>query len=113
MLPKVLMTRFLKHRYPTPERPPVLCTQPGEQIRSVLLSTYIEDPPPKKKVAASTLFHLDRKKRVFFVYLFAAGVVFFGLTFTWWECCGLSFFLHKPTELALSFLFSFCVCFCL
>ena len=35
-----------------------------------------------------------------------------GLTFTWWECCGLCQ-RHKPTELAHSFLFCTCVCFCL
>ena len=36
-----------------------------------------------------------------------------GLTFTWWECCGLCFWL-KPTELAHSFFFlCSCVCFCL
>ena len=34
------------------------------------------------------------------------------LTFTWWGCCGL-YFLHKPTELAHSFLFCSCVYFCL
>ena len=36
----------------------------------------------------------------------------FGLTFTWWGCCGLCFW-HKPTELAHSFLFRSCACFCL
>ena len=36
----------------------------------------------------------------------------FLLTFTWWGCYGLSFW-HKPTELAHSFLFISCVCFCL
>ena len=36
----------------------------------------------------------------------------FLLTFTWWGCYGLSFW-HKPTELARSFLFCSCVCFCL
>ena len=35
-----------------------------------------------------------------------------GLTFTWWGCCGLCFWL-KPTELAHSLLFCSCVCFCL
>ena len=35
-----------------------------------------------------------------------------GLTFTWWGCCGLCV-RHKPTELAHSFLFCSCVCFCL
>ena len=36
-----------------------------------------------------------------------------GLTFTWWGCCGLCLW-HKPTELAhSSFLFCFCVYFCL
>ena len=35
-----------------------------------------------------------------------------GLTFTWWGCCGLCFW-HNPTELAHSFLFCSCVCFCL
>ena len=34
------------------------------------------------------------------------------LTFTWWGCCGLRFW-YKPTELAHSFLFCFCVYFCL
>ena len=34
------------------------------------------------------------------------------LTFTWWGCCGLCQ-RHKPTELAHSFLFCSCVCFCL
>ena len=34
------------------------------------------------------------------------------LTFTWWGCCGLCLW-HKPTELALSFLFCACVCICL
>ena len=33
------------------------------------------------------------------------------LTFTWWGCSGLCFW-HKPTELAHSFLFCCCVCFC-
>ena len=31
-----------------------------------------------------------------------------GLTFTWWGCCQR----HKPAELAHSFLFCSCVCFC-
>ena len=35
-----------------------------------------------------------------------------GLTFTWWGCCGLCHW-HKPAELAHSFLFCSCVCFCL
>ena len=35
-----------------------------------------------------------------------------GLTFTWWGCCGLCLW-HKPTELARSFVFRSCVCFCL
>ena len=35
-----------------------------------------------------------------------------GLTSTWWGCCGLCLW-HKPTELARTFLFSSCVCFCL
>ena len=35
-----------------------------------------------------------------------------GLTFTWWGCCGLCLW-HKATELAQSFLFCSCVCFCL
>ena len=35
-----------------------------------------------------------------------------GLTFTWWGCCSLCFWL-KPTELAKSFLFCSCVYFCL
>ena len=35
-----------------------------------------------------------------------------GLTFTWWECYGFCQ-RHKPTELAHSFLFCSCVCFCL
>ena len=35
-----------------------------------------------------------------------------GLTFTWWGCCGLCLW-RKPTELARSFLFCSCVCFCL
>ena len=35
-----------------------------------------------------------------------------GLTFTWWGCYGLCLW-HKPTELAHSFLFYSCVCFCL
>ena len=34
------------------------------------------------------------------------------LTFTWWGCCG-SCQRHKPSELAHSFLFCFCVYFCL
>ena len=35
-----------------------------------------------------------------------------GLTFTWWGCHGLCL-RHKLTELAHSFLFCSCVCFCL
>ena len=35
-----------------------------------------------------------------------------GLTFMWWGCCGLCF-RHKPTELADSFLFYFCIYFSL
>ena len=35
-----------------------------------------------------------------------------GLTFTWWGCCGVRQ-RHKPTELAHSFFFGSCVCFCL
>ena len=35
-----------------------------------------------------------------------------GLTFTWWGCCGWCFW-HKPTEIAHSFSFCSCVCFCL
>ena len=35
-----------------------------------------------------------------------------GFTFTMWGCCGLCFW-HKPPELAHSFLFCSCVCFCL
>ena len=35
-----------------------------------------------------------------------------GLTFSWWGCYGFCP-RHKPTELAPSFLFSSCVCFCL
>ena len=35
-----------------------------------------------------------------------------GLTFTWWECRGLCL-RRKPTDLAHSFLFCSCVCFCL
>ena len=35
-----------------------------------------------------------------------------GLTFSWWGCCGLCF-RHKPTELAHSCLFCYCVYFCL
>ena len=35
-----------------------------------------------------------------------------GFSFTWWGCCG-SCLWHKPTELAHSFLFCSCVCFCL
>ena len=35
-----------------------------------------------------------------------------GLTFTWWGYYGLCLW-HKPTELAHSFLFCSCVCFCL
>ena len=35
-----------------------------------------------------------------------------GLTFSWWGCYGLCQ-RHKLTELALSFLFCSCVCFCL
>ena len=35
-----------------------------------------------------------------------------SLTFKWWGCCGLCLW-HKPTELAHSFLFCSCVCFCL
>ena len=35
-----------------------------------------------------------------------------GPTFTWWGCCRLCFW-QKPTELAHSFLFCSCVCFCL
>ena len=35
-----------------------------------------------------------------------------GLSFTWWRCCGLCQG-HKPTELAHSFLFCSCACFCL
>ena len=34
------------------------------------------------------------------------------LTFTWWGCCGLCF-LHKPNELAHSFLFCFCAYLCI
>ena len=36
----------------------------------------------------------------------------YGLTFTWWGCCGLCFW-HKPTELAHSVLICSCVYFCL
>ena len=35
-----------------------------------------------------------------------------GHAFAWWGCCGLCL-RHKPTELAHSFLFCSCVCFCL
>ena len=35
-----------------------------------------------------------------------------GLTFTWWGCCCLCL-LHKPAELAHSFVFCSCVYFCL
>ena len=35
-----------------------------------------------------------------------------GFTFTWWRCSCLCLW-HKPTELAHSFLFCSCVCFCL
>ena len=35
-----------------------------------------------------------------------------GFTFTWWGCSCLCLW-HKPTELAHSFLFCSCVCFCL
>ena len=35
-----------------------------------------------------------------------------GLTFAWWECSGLCH-RHKPSELAHSFLFCYCVSFCL
>ena len=35
-----------------------------------------------------------------------------GLTFTWWGCCGLCLW-HIPNEIAYSFLFCSCVCFCL
>ena len=35
-----------------------------------------------------------------------------GLTFTWWGCYGLCLW-HELTELALSFLFCSCICFCL
>ena len=35
-----------------------------------------------------------------------------GLTVTWWGCYGLCFW-HKPTELAYSFLFCYCVYICL
>ena len=34
------------------------------------------------------------------------------VTFTWWVCFGLCLW-HKPVELAQSFLFCSCVCFCL
>ena len=34
-----------------------------------------------------------------------------GLTFTWWGCYGLCLG-HKLTELSHSFLFCYCVCFC-
>ena len=35
-----------------------------------------------------------------------------GLTFTWWRCYSLCLW-HKPTELAHSFWFCSCICFCL
>ena len=75
----------------------------------------------KRSLLPHTLFATDKLKFLppfFFFILIDDRFLFFPhedprwLTFSWWESYGLCR-RHKPTELAHSFLFCSCVCFCL
>ena len=62
-------------------------------------------------VLLQVLLMPDTKCRLSGLFWDSPSCICLQLTFTWWECCGLCLW-HKPAELAHSFLFCSCVCFC-
>ena len=82
----------------------------GRNRRQSLLPSLLHAGKKPSSLLGKVIFIPHTLFFFFFLYVCPRG-----LTFTWWECCGLCLW-HKPTELAHSFwlfFFFFWVCFCL
>ena len=88
-------------------------------VRDNVLSCSMWPFQNRKYILTWTLSYFGLTHHLFFKRILIVSVLFLsschgphGLTFTWRGCCGLCLW-HKPAQLAHSFLFSSCVCFCL